>query len=103
LLSCQQKDDPSTSLEAEVVYLSPSVCCANVEISSGTPIFGELVGYEESILGAVNIDDFLTSDIMAGDHLKIKFTFTEEFLPCNVICNRHNGIPIKLSSLEKIL
>jgi len=61
------------------------------------------------LLYGVNLEDYVISENLDfGDELLIEYEvlatpLSDEFeVNCTVICNRHNGIPIKINSLEKL-
>jgi len=82
---------------ANAVYLEPGPCCSNMELI-GDAVFSDVVGYSETILFAVNFEETLL-DLVDGDSLYIEFDFSDEEVPCTVICNRENAIPIELTVL----
>ena len=89
-------------ITANVVFLDPGPCCSNMETIDGMPIFGDIFGYSESILAANNVDDFRDIGFEHGDSLSVSFEFTQQSFPCAIICNRQNGIPIELRSIEHL-
>ena len=98
-ISCQ--DDTNKKINYEVVFLDPGPCCSNMEIVNLEPIYSEIAGYSETILAAVNLTDFSNLELEDGDLLTIEFDFSAELFPCEIICNRYSGIPIKLTSVKK--
>jgi hypothetical protein len=97
-IGCQDESE----LNITVQYLDPGPCCSNMELINQEPIYSDLVGYSETLLAAVNINELTDLVLEDGDLLKIQFVFTNEQLPCNIICNRQHGIPINILSAEKI-
>lgn len=97
-VGCQDESE----LNVTVQYLDPGPCCSNMELINQDPVYSDLVGYSETLLAAVNIDEFRDLVLKDGDLLKIQFVFTNDQLPCDFICNRQNGIPIKILYVEKI-
>ena len=94
-------DDSDHIMDPNVIFLDPGPCCSNMELINGEPIYSLLAGYSETILAAINIDDFSNLGIEDKDSLYIEFEFSAEEFPCEIICNRQHGIPIKLTSVEK--
>jgi len=97
-IGCQDESE----LNITVHYLDPGPCCSNMELINQEPIYSDLAGYSETLLAAVNINEFTDLALEDGDLLKIQFVFTNEQLPCNIICNRQHGIPIKILYAEEI-
>ena len=93
--------DSKNKMSANVIFLDPGPCCSNMEIINDEPIYSDLAGYSETILAAININDFANLELKDKDALRIEFEFTLELLPCEIICNRAHGIPINLISVEK--
>ena len=92
----------NNSNTATVQFLQPGPCCSNMQLINQEAVFSELVGYSETILAAININDFNALGIEDGDFLKIEYIFSAEIFPCDIICNRHHGIPIEVISIQKI-
>lgn len=104
-ISCQQEhtNESNKNISATVQFLNPGPCCSNMELINQESVFSDLVGYSETILAAVNMDDFSDLGINNNDFLEIQYNFSsDEFLPCNFTCNRQNGIPIKVISIQKL-
>lgn len=105
LFSCDKKDitDSNSVNDSTVYFLQPEgPCCSNIQIINQEPVFSHLAGYSESILFAVNMEDFSSLEISPNDSLKIQYLFSSADVSCKVICDRHNGIPIELLSIEKL-
>lgn len=99
LEGCTSVSEANSSPNA--VYLDPGPCCSNMELT-GDEIFSDVVGYSETILSAINLENFDDLNLVNGDSIFIEFDFSEEFISCSDVCNRFNGIPIELTSVEKI-
>ena len=93
-------DSENESEPTNAIYWE-GACCSNIELLDGEKVFSDIVGYSESILAAVNIQEFEDLNLTQGDSLFIDYVFSDGGIICKSICDNYNGIPIELKSIVK--
>lgn len=96
-----KEDSGSQQDNIEVRYIE-QICCGNMMTTENHLVASPCEFYEDSLLRAVNIDEFaIAQNYQFGDLLTIKFELTEACeASCELTCNRMNGVPIKILSVE---
>jgi hypothetical protein len=101
LASCAGKEMPKTTYKIEVRYIE-QICCGNLMTLGNQIVSSTCETYQDSLLRAINLDEFgIAQNNQFGDILTIEYQLTEACeASCELTCNRMNGIPIKLFSVE---
>jgi len=83
------------------------LCCGNLMIINGETIEHPSGNWVDSLIYGVNLEEYISSqNLDFGDELLIEYEVLSDPLPddieidCEIICNRHSGIPIEINSLE---
>lgn len=105
MIGCQKSSD--TNPELKFRYIE-EFCCGNLMILDGNTIDDSSGNIQDSLTYGVNLDDYIIpQNLEFGDEILIEYEVLNFPLPddfeinCSSICNRHNGISIKILSLKK--
>ncbi|MEZ4847696.1 MAG: hypothetical protein R3B93_03535 [Bacteroidia bacterium] len=82
--------------DLRVIYTT-EVCCSNMQLLDDVKIQSQDGGYENDLLAAVNFEEF-AGEVSFGDTLTVDFTYSDEDFYCQMICNRHSGIKVKIEN-----
>ena len=101
-VACKKDKDPEIHVQKANVRYIEQICCGNMLILEKLEISSPCETYKDSLLRAVNLDAFnIAESYQFGDNLSIEFKLTENCeASCEITCNRMNGIPIELISVE---
>ena len=106
LIACQKSSEPNPDLTFRYIE---DLCCGNLMMMNGETIEHPSGNWVDSLLYGVNLEEYINSqNLDFGDELIIEFEVLPDPLPdgiqidCEIICDRHSGIPIEISSLEKL-
>jgi hypothetical protein len=101
-VACKKDKDPEVQNQKVNVRYIEQICCGNLVILENVELSSSCETYKDSLLRAVNLDAFsIAQNYQFGDKLSIEFRLTENCeASCEITCNRMNGIPIELVSVE---
>jgi PBP1b-binding outer membrane lipoprotein LpoB len=102
LASCNNNDDSENQKNEVKVKLIEQVCCGNLMTLKNRLIESSCEVYRDSLLSPINLSEFpVFQSLKIGDIVTIEYELTENCeATCEIICNRMNGIPIKLLNVE---
>jgi|GEM_PF-3090893 len=107
LLTCDKETDDVLITDLKAQYDEHS-CCANLILLDNSTISTFDKSRQDFLLYAVNMGDFVDrEELQLGDNVQLNIQVLklplkeEEAYSCTSICNRHNGIPIKVLQLKK--
>ena len=101
IVSCKNEDFQIYKNGAQVKFIE-QICCGNLKTLNNVLINSPCEQYKDSLLNPINFNDFpVFQSIQIDDIISIVYEITENCeASCDIICNRRNGIPIKLISVE---
>lgn len=106
MIACQKSSDINQDFKFRYIE---DFCCGNLMIMNGETIESPTGNWVDSLTYGVNLEDYISSqNLDFGDELYIEFKvlpipLVEDIqVDCEIICNRHSGILIEISSLEKL-
>ena len=102
--SCEDdaQNDVAHGLSLVEVQYVEQTCCGNMIITNNTEIVSNCVAYQDSLLMAINLEDFnIPQNYQFGDILTIEFNLMPEVCEanCDITCNRYNGIPVEITNV----
>lgn len=107
LISCKEQESHTLITDLRAQYDEHS-CCANLILLDDSTISTFDESRQDFLLYGVNIADFVErEELQLGDNVRLniqvlKLPLKEELTySCTSICNRHNGIPVKVLQLKK--
>lgn len=98
---CSDKETVINPIKIDVRYIE-QICCGNMIILDNFLLESNCELYQDSLLRAINIDDFeIPANNQFGDIITIEFRLIEACeASCEITCNRFNGIPIEIIKVE---
>jgi len=102
ITSCNNDDTQNQKKEIQVKFIE-QICCGNLMTLNNVLIGSRYDAYKDSLLYSTNFGDFpIFQSLQLEDIITIEYELTESSEgDCEIMCNRHNGIPIKLLKVEK--
>lgn len=107
LFACNKEADHVLITNLRAQYDEHS-CCANLILLDDSTISTFDESRQDFLLYAVNMNNFVDrEELQLGDPVRLNIQVLELPLKeelaysCNSICNRHNGIPVKVLQLKK--
>ncbi len=107
LISCKDQESHTLITDLRAQYDEHS-CCANLSLLDNSTISTFDQSRQDFLLYAVNMNKFVDrEELQLGDPVRLNIQILELPLKeelaysCNSICNRHNGIPVKVLQLKK--
>lgn len=107
LFACDKQTDNMLITDLRAQYEEHS-CCANLILLDNATVSTFDKSRQDFLLYAVNIGNFVArEELQLGDNVRLNIQVLELPLEeevaysCNSICNRHNGIPVKVLQLKK--
>jgi hypothetical protein len=100
MTSCNDDDSQNETNKIEVKFIE-QICCGNLMTLNNVLVNSSNEGYKDSLLAPINFNKFAVfPSVQIGDIVTIEYELAENYIECEIMCNRHNGIPIKLITVE---
>ena len=100
-IACRKEMTQPQSNTLQVRYIQ-QICCGNLVIVGQQEIVSPCPTYQDSLLSAINLDDFdIPGRFQFGDTFSMEYQLTTDCeASCEITCNRHNGIPVRILAVE---